>query len=161
MNSASLVLAVALAANSSISEQARPNFTGNWSMDEARSVSATQEAFVGPVVFEVTHTDRLLTVNLKRGPKAYTLSFPIVERPPSGPPDTVPTARAYWLQSRLITELAQNISGQTLITREEWNMLADGRELVVERMVRVEHGYTVRGARSYNTARDTFVKTSP
>lgn len=161
MTSASLALAFALAVTLSGGVQTRPDFSGSWTMDEARSVSATQEAFVGPVVWTVTQTDKMLTIDLKRGAKAYTLTFTMMSKPPGGFPDAVPTSRAYWLQDRLVTELAQNINDQTLITREEWSLQSGGRELVIDRLVRVEHGYTVRGARSYNTARDTFIRTVP
>ena len=68
-------------------------------------------------------------------------------------------SRAFWNQDRLVTELAQSIQGQAVITREEWILQPGGREFVVERLVKVEHGYTARGTRSYNTAKDTFVKT--
>jgi hypothetical protein len=46
---ASFVLAVVLAV-ATAAAQAPPDFTGTWTMDEARSVSATQDSFVGPVV---------------------------------------------------------------------------------------------------------------
>jgi hypothetical protein len=130
-------------------------------MDESRSVSAAQEAFAGPVVWRVTQSDRSITIDITRGTKTYPLTFTLLAKPPTGPPDVVPTARAYWQEDRLVTELAQNISNQTLITREEWSLASGGRELSVERLVRVEHGYTVRGARSYNTARDIFLRTAP
>ena len=58
----------------------------------------------------------------------------------------------------LITELAQSVQGQAVITREEWRLQAGGRELLIERLVTIQHGYTMRGARSYNTAKDVFVK---
>jgi hypothetical protein len=161
MTCASLALTTALAVATTSAAQARPDFSGTWTMDEARSVSATQEAFVGPVVWTVTQTDRTITVDVKRGAKSFALTFTVVAKPPGGPPDVVPTSRAYWLNDRLVTELAQNISNQTLITREEWSLQPGGRELLIERLVRVEHGYTVRGGRSYNTARDTFVKVTP
>ena len=161
MTCASLALATALAVTTMGALQGRPDFSGTWTMDETRSVSATQEAFTGPVVWTVTQTDRAITVGIKRGPKAYALTFTVIAKPPSGPPDVVPTSRAFWLEDRLVTELAQNISDQTLITREEWRLQPGGRELLVDRLVQVEHGYTVRGARSYNTGRDTFVRTTP
>ena len=161
MTCASLALATALADATTDLAQSRPDFSGSWTMDETRSVSATQEAFIGPVTWTVTQTDRTLMVDITRGARTFRLTFAVIPKAPSGPPDVVPTARAYWVEDRLVTELAQNISNQTLITREEWSLQSSGRELIVERLVRVEHGYTVRGARSYNTARDTFVRASP
>jgi hypothetical protein len=161
MTCASLAFAAALAVATTSAAQSRPDFSGTWTMDEARSVSAVQEAFVGPVVWRVTQTDRAITIDITRGKKAYPLTFAVLAKPPAGPPDVIPTARAYWQDDRLVTELAQNISNQTLITREEWSLGSGGRELTVERLVRVEHGYTIRGGQSYNTARDIFVRTTP
>lgn len=155
---ASFVLAVGLAV-ATPAAQAPPDFTGTWTMDEARSVSATQDAFVGPVVWTITQGDREVIIDLKRGPKSFTLKFPVLRSTPSGPLDEVPSSRAFWNQDRLVTELAQSIQGQAVITREEWILQPGGREFVVERLVKVEHGYTARGTRSYNTAKDTFVKT--
>ena len=154
---ASFVLAVVLAATASAA-QPPADFTGTWTMDEARSVSATQDSFVGPVVWTITQGDREVIVDLKRGPKSYVLKFPLLRSVPTGPPDALPSSRAFWSQDRLVTEMAQNIQGQAVITREEWSLQPGGREFVVERLVKVEHGYSARGARSYNTAKDTFVK---
>ena len=153
---ASFALAVVLAVAAPAAQA--PDFSGTWTMDEARSVSATQDSFVGPVVWTITQGDREVIVDLKRGPKSYVLKFPLLRSVPTSPPDDLPSSRAYWSQDRLVTELAQNIQGQAVITREEWTLLPGGREFVVERLVKVEHGYTARGARSYNTAKDTFVK---
>jgi hypothetical protein len=138
--------------------QAAPDFTGTWRLDESRSVSATQDGFVGPVVWTIAQQERAITVNIARGPKEYTLNFPLLSKAPGSPPDQVPSSRAFWIEDRLVTELAQSIQGQTVITREEWTLQPGGSELIVERLVKIEHGYTMRGGRSYNTAKDTFVK---
>ena len=158
MTCAPFVLTVALLGPTDTTAQVRPDVAGTWTMDEARSVSATQDAFVGPVVWTIAYTDKAVTVALQRGPKAYTLAFTLLATPPASPPDVVPSSRAYWQGDRLVTELAQNIRGQTVITREEWSLQPGGRELIVERLVTVEHGYSVRGGRTYNTAKDTFIK---
>ena len=157
MPRASFGLTVLLVAASAA--QAPPDFTGTWTLDESRSVSATQDGFVGPVVWTIAQQQNAVTVAIARGPKEYTLAFPILGKAPANPPDTVPSSRAFWTENRLVTELAQSIQGQTVITREEWTLQPGGNELLIERLVKVEHGYTMRGARSYNTAKDTFVKT--
>ena len=150
-----LALAVVSAA------QTKPDFSGTWTMDESRSVSATQDAFVGPVVWTIQQGERTVVVDIKRGPKQFTLTFPVLKSTPTGPPDDVPSARAFWNEDRLITELAQSVQGQAVITREEWRLQAGGRELLIDRLVNIQHGYTMRGARSYNTAKDVFVKAVP
>ena len=157
MTRASFALSTALFVVSS-SAQAPPDFTGTWTLDESRSVSATQDGFVGPVVWTIGQQERAITIAIARGPKNYTLTFPLLSKAPTSPPDQVPSSRAFWIEDRLVTELAQSIQGQTVITREEWTLQPGGRELIIERLVKVEHGYTMRGGRSYNTAKDTFVK---
>ena len=153
-----LAFAAVLALGTTPTAQPATDFSGTWTMDESRSVSATQDAFVSPVVWTIQQAERVVIVDIKRGPKQFTLKFPMLKTTPAGPPDEVPSSRAFWNQDRLVTELAQNIQGQAVITREEWSLQAGGRELLIERLVRVEHGYTMRGARSYNTAKDIFVK---
>jgi hypothetical protein len=155
----SFTLAVVVLALASPAAQPAADFSGTWTMDESRSVSATQDAFVSPVVWTIQQSERVVVVDIKRGPKQFTLTFPVLKSTPTGPPDEVPSSRAFWNQDHLVTELAQSIQGQAVITREEWSLQAGGGELLIERLVRVEHGYTMRGARSYNTAKDTFVKT--
>ena len=141
------------------SAQTRPDFSGVWTMDEARSVSATQDEYVGPVIWNVSQTPQLLTVEMKRGPKSFTLTFTMYEKPPTAPAaDRIPSYRGYWDGDKLVTETAQNIQGQTVTTKEVRSLQADGREMVVERLVTVEHGYTFRGAKNYNTAKDIFVR---
>lgn len=158
MSFPSFTLVVALAV-SFPTAQPTADFSGTWTMDESRSVSATQDAFVSPVVWTIQQSERAVVVDVKRGPKQFTHTFPVLKSTPTAPPDEVPSSRAFWNQDRLVTELAQSIQGQAVITREEWSLQAGGRELLVERLVRVEHGYTMKGARSYNTAKDVFIKT--
>ena len=159
MSHPSFALAAVVLGLTSLSAQPGPDFTGTWTMDESRSVSATQDAFVSPVVWTIQQAEQTVIIDIRRGPKTFTLKFTMLKSAPSGPPDVVPTSRAFWNQDRLVTELAQSIQGQTVITREEWSLQPGGGELLIERLVRVEHGYTMRGARSYNTAKDVFVKT--
>ena len=149
---------VVLALGTPPAAQPAPDFSGTWTMDESRSVSATQDAFVGPVVWTIQQGERTVVVDITRGPKQFTLTFPVLKSTPTAPPDEVPSARAFWNEDRLITELAQSVQGQAVITREEWRLQAGGRELLIERLVTIQHGYTMRGARSYNTAKDVFVK---
>jgi hypothetical protein len=154
-----LAAAAVLALGAGPAAQPAADFSGTWTMDETRSVSATYDAFVGPVIWSIQQSEQSVVVGIQRGPRQFTLTFPVLAQTPSAPLADVPSSRAFWEGSRLVTELAQTVQGQTVITREEWSLQSSGRELQIERLVRVEHGYTLRGARSYNTAKDTFVKT--
>jgi hypothetical protein len=156
---ASCLAATLLMLASAGTAQTRPDFSGVWTMDEARSVSATQDGHVGPVAWHISQTPELLTVEIKRGPKSFTLVFTMYEKPPTAPAaDKIPAYRGYWDGDKLVTETAQNIQGQTVTTKEVRSLQAEGREMLVERLVTVEHGYTFRGAKNYNTAKDIFVR---
>ena len=142
--------------------QSRPDFSGTWALDESRSASATYDSHVGPVVWRITQSAAQMVVDISRGPKTFTLTFRLFDKRPLGPAaEGVPSYRGYWEGEALVTETAQNINGQTVTTRETRTLQAGGREMLVERLVQVEHGYTLRGAQSYNTAKDTFVRSHP
>lgn len=162
MNRAVCAVATVLVLSPGSAAQTKPDFSGTWTMDEARSVSATHDTFVGPVVWIIKQTDQEMTVDIKRGPKSFTLTYKLYNKMPTGAStEGVPSYRAYWEGDSFVTDTAQNIQGQTVTTREVRTLQAEGREMVVERLVKVEHGYTLRGAQSYNTAKDTFVKAAP
>lgn len=142
--------------------QTRPDFTGSWKLDETRSASAAQADFTGPVTWSITQTPGQMKVEIQRPSRAYTLTYTIEEtRPRAEGAGATPGYRGYWEGNALVTETTQTIQGQTVTTKEVRTLDTSGREMIVERTVNVHHGYTGRGAQSYNTARDTFVKVSP
>ena len=104
-----------------------------------------------------------MIVDIKRGPKTFTLTYKLYDKPPSRRRRgrQCRPIGGYWDGDTLVTETAQNIQGQTVTTREMRTLQPGGREMLVERLVQVEHGYTLRGAQSYNTAKDMFTKGSP
>ncbi len=142
--------------------QSPPDFSGTWTLDEARSESPTHEGFVGPVRWVIRQSAREMIVDITRGPRTMTLTYTLYDKPPTGiAAGGVPSYRGYWDGDRLVTETAQNIQGQTVTTREVRALALDGREMQVERIVQVEHGYTLKGAQNYNTAKDLFTKAAP
>lgn len=157
-----LALAAVLAFTSGGVAQTRPDHSGTWAMDEARSESPTHEGFTGPVVWVIRHTPQELAVDIKRGPKALVLTYKLFEKQPtSASIEGVPSYRGYWVGEKLVTETAQNIQGQTVTTKEIRTLQPGGRELIVERLIIVEHGYTLKGTQNYNTAKDVFTRVNP
>jgi hypothetical protein len=146
--------------------QTRPEFAGTWTMDEKRSGSPGHEGFVGPVVWTIQHSPTQLVVERRRGDKVVPFTYEVQEKAPAAKADTTVTSpggeapghRAYWDGDRLVTETLQNIQGKTVTTREVLALSPDGRELLVERVVEVEHGYTMKGAQNYNIVKDVFTK---
>lgn len=138
--------------------QDRPDLSGTWRMDEARSGSPAHEGFVGPVVRTIRQTPDELVVNLTRGTQTMTLSYPLSERAPTRVRGALGSNGGHWDGKRLVTEAFQNIQGQTVTTREICTLDPDSDELIIERVVEVEHGYTIQGAQNYSSVRDVFVR---
>lgn len=142
--------------------QAKPDFSGTWRMDESRSVSATHDGYVSPTVWRIQQDERAMVVDIAHGLKTFNITFRLLAKPPASTPEgRFPIYIGYWNGDRLVTETAQNISGQTVTTVETRLLQAGGREMHVERIVRVEHGYSLRGGQNYNSARDVFVRVEP
>ena len=156
-----LALAIATVLTSSAIAQQRPDFAGTWAMDVSRSDSSTHEGFVGPVTWVIRQSPRQLIVDIKRGPKAMTLTYTIYDKPPGAAAAGVPSYIGYWSGDALVTETAQNIQGQTVTTKETRTLQNDGQQMHVERTVQVEHGYTLRRGQNYSSAKDVFIKSVP
>lgn len=157
-----LAIATTVALTSTGAAQIRPDHSGTWRMDEARSESAGHEGFVGPVIWTIKQTGDVMVVDMQRGPKTFTLTYKLYDKPLGGPAtEGVPSYRGYWDGEKLVTLTAQNIQGQTVTTQEVRILQAEGRELLVERILTVEHGYTLKGTQNYSTAKDVFTKVSP
>jgi hypothetical protein len=60
-----------------------------------------------------------------------------------------------------VLERGGTISGQTVSSRQALTMSPDGAEMTVERVVIVQHGYTLRGTRNYATVKDVFARAAP
>jgi hypothetical protein len=154
-------LAVVVTLAVTAAAQPRPDFSGTWTMDEGLSESPTYEGFVGPVTWVIRQSPRQLIVEIRRGPKATTLTYTLYDKPPTGVASGgVPSYRGYWLGDRLVTETAQNIQGQT-VTTKEIRMLQQENQMYVERIVQVEHGYTLKGTQNYGAAKDVFRRVVP
>lgn len=137
----------------------RPDFSGKWTMDEKRSGSPTHDTFVSPVIWVVAQTPKTLSLDITRGPKTASLAYTMFDKAPSADAGS-PSYRAYWDGDRLVTETLQNIQGKTVTTREVLSMSPAG-EMMVERVVEVEHGYTMKGAQNYSSVKDFFTKATP
>jgi hypothetical protein len=153
-----LTIGIAFTLGAAVAPQTRPDFSGSWKLDVERSISPTYPGFVGPVVWVITQSRDTMTVEMHRGPRTFTIAYTLFDKLPTGPAPKPPSYRGHWDGESLITESTQDIEGQTVETRETRSLANGGREMIIERTVQVEHGYNVRGARSYGSGRDIFVK---
>ena len=91
-----LTIGIVLTLGSSAALQTRPNFSGTWQLDEERSISPTYAGYVGPVVWVVTQSPDTMTVEIRRGTRAYTIAFSLagLRTPSDPPPDPYPSGHS-------------------------------------------------------------------
>jgi hypothetical protein len=143
------VFAIALAARA----QPHPDFSGVWSMDLSRSESAMQSDPIGPTTVAIEQTSAELKMTTTRDGKSTTVVYRL-----DGAPGQIPggTATSHWSGSSLLTEIVRTIQGQTVTVNETRRLNAAGDELLVDSVLVVQHGYTVKGVRNYGAGRDVF-----
>ena len=158
-----LVIALISAALVLQSPVPRASFTGSWKMVAARSASPNQTPPVTEMTFVIDHAEDQIRLDMTSGTgRTISVSYPIVAAPkmPADPPSG-DERRAYWDGPRLIVERGGTISGQTVSSRQALTLSADGTEMTVDRLVIVQHGYTLRGAKNYAEVKDVFVRVAP
>jgi hypothetical protein len=150
---------VTVALSGSAAAQLRPDFSGTWAIDETRSVSPAHDAAGARLSVRVQQAAERLVVDLVRGAKVTTLTY-AWHGEDLRPATTAEASanRAYWDGDRLVTETIQNINGQTLTTKETRRLANGGSEMIIDRVVEIEHGYSMRGARNSSVGRDVFVR---
>ena len=151
---------IALLVFTLVAQAPLPNFSGTWNMIAARSGSPLQTPPVSAMTFAIDQqADHISIESTAAEGKTVTMIYPIVPapKPPADPPGAG-LARAYWEGKRLIIERGGTISGQTVSMRQSLTMDPASGELIVERLVIVQHGYTLRGAQNYSTVRDVFAR---
>jgi hypothetical protein len=156
MKSISLaVLAFVIAIPAAAQAQTRPDFSGTWSMDLSRSESAMQTDPIGPTTVAIEQTPTQLTMTTARDGKSTTVVYRL-----DGTPTQIPggTATSRWNGSSLVTETVRTIQGQTVTTNETRHLNPAGDELLVESVLVVQHGYTLRGAQNYGAGKDVFTR---
>lgn len=141
----------------------RADFTGSWRMIAAKSASPNQTPPITEMTFVIEQGSEQIRLDVTTGgTKPQSITYPIVTLPklPADPP-TADERRAYWDGNRLVLERGGTISGQTVSSRQALTMSPDGSEMIVERVVIVQHGYTLRGTRNYATVKDIFARAAP
>jgi hypothetical protein len=138
----------------------QPDMTGTWKMIAERSGSPGQT----PPVTE-------MTLNIQQGAGDVRLEWvsgtdkPMVTVYPIGPMPKQPAEPlgadailAYWDGPRLVLERGGAISGQTVSMKQSLTVDPQSHELILERLVIVQHGYTLKGTKNYATVKDVFAK---
>jgi hypothetical protein len=156
-----VLIAATLASQSPVD---RANFTGTWKMIAERSDSPSQTPPVTEMMFVIEQGASHIRLDMTTSEaKVVSVSYPLIPAPKT-PADPVAgdERRAYWDGAgRLIVERGGTISGQTVSSRQALTLSADGSEMTVERLVIVQHGYTLKGAKNYASAKDVFARVAP
>lgn len=153
---------VALALSLTTPAQSRPDFSGTWTMDLARSESPTYPDFVGPVTLVISQTPAELRIETRRGSPPGTSTAIYQIREVRDAPRTVAreggpgSPIAYWDGTALVTEGVLSVQGKTVQTRERRTLDVAAAEMRVESILIVEHGYSLRGTKNYGKADDVF-----
>ena len=151
----SVVVALFLAA---AGQPAPADFTGTWNMVPERSGSPQQSEPITRMTFVITQAGDQIQIESTSGndnPIVASYVFGPVPRQPSEPL-SADQSRAYWQGQRLIVERGGTISGQTVSSKQTLTLNPDRSELTVERLVIVQHGYSLKGTPNYATVTDIF-----
>ena len=155
MRNALITLLASLTLAAGIPAQAKPDFSGTWRLDLSRSDAAAHAETPGPVTLTIKQspTEIHITTTTSRGWTDTTYAFVSDDAPPPAG-----RANARWRGDALLTNAVRDIRGQSVTVQQSRQLSADGKEMIVESIVNVQHGYTVSGAQTYGMSRDVFVK---
>jgi hypothetical protein len=152
-----VILLTLLVLPSTARTQARPDFSGMWKMDPSRSESAMQSEPIGPVTLVITQTPIALRIDTTRVDGTSTVTYTL-----GGSENKIPTgtARTHWEGTTLVTEATHDVKGQTVTTKTSRSLNA-ADELLVETILVVQHGYTLRGTPNWGAAKDVYTRQHP
>lgn len=143
-----------------LSQAQSPDLTGTWKMVAERSGSSTQSTPITEMVFVIDQVPESIRLEMMvPGRDTVSAIYPFVEAPKMpAEPLSAGQQHAYWDGNRLVVERGGVISGQTVSSKQTLTLSPDRSELTIERLVIVQHGYTLKGTKNYATVRDVFVR---
>jgi len=138
----------------------QPDLSGTWKMVSARSGSPGQTPPVTEMTLTIVQTATDVRIESVSGVQPPLISTYVMGARPKQPAEPLGAdARlAYWDGNRLVLERGGTISGQTVSMKQSLSLDPDTRELILERLVIVQHGYTLRGTKNYATVKDVFTR---
>jgi hypothetical protein len=161
MTLASTAFVTTLALAGSIALQAPSDFTGTWTMDLERSESPHQGEAFEPPTLVITQSATQVAVETRRRAGTTTVTYPITAPKAADPPTPSKGGRAYWDGVVLVTEGTRIVQGQTVSVRERRTLDPSGREMTVETLVVVQHGYSMRGGQNFGASKDVYRRAAP
>ncbi|HKY20029.1 MAG TPA: hypothetical protein VJM31_02320 [Vicinamibacterales bacterium] len=145
--------------------QDRPDFSGTWHMDPARSEAAAQGTPIGPVVLTIRQTPGEVRIETTRNGRTEVVRYLPAEANVVSAGELIGAFR--WDSSKLITRIVADINKQAITVEEIRSLDPTGKEMTVEVNLVVEHGYqsggtgVVRPQNSPNSSKgiNVFVRT--
>lgn len=140
----------------------QPDMTGTWKMVAQRSGSPGQTPPVNEMTLMIQQTAGEVRVEWISGTEKPMLTSYVIGPPPKQPAEPLGADQkiAYWDGPRLVLERGGAISGQTVSMKQSLTIDPASSELILERLVIVQHGYTLRGTKNYATVKDVFRRVS-
>lgn len=155
-----LFIAFVLAAGLLPQASSQPDLNGTWKMDAARSGSPEQTPPVNEMTVTIRQTPGTVELEWTSGADKPIVTTYEIGPAPKQPADPLGAnaKRAYWDGQRLILDRGGSINGQTVSMKQSLTFDPGSKELIVERLVIVQHGYTLRGTKNYATVKDIFTR---
>ena len=147
-----------------LTAQTHPDFSGTWNMDPARSEAAAQGTPVGPVTVAIRQTPGEVRIDTTRNGRTESVRYLPAAAKATAAGELLGAFR--WDGPKLVTRLVTDINKQAITVEEVRSLDPAGREMTVEVMLVVEHGYqsggtgVLRSQNSPNTSKgvNVFVK---
>ncbi|MDH4063409.1 MAG: hypothetical protein OEW19_03340 [Acidobacteriota bacterium] len=137
--------------------QTTPDFSGTWTMDAARSVSAVQNEPARSKSLTIQHGPAELTIVRTTDGESFTTRYRAGAAGARVSGIEAPFQGIWYLDGEtLVTETAGNVSDKTVRTKEVYALELNGSELTVETLLVVEHGYSMRGAQNHSSGKDVY-----
>jgi len=152
-----LVLTAGLFAHQS---PALPDMSGSWRMVADKSGSPGQTPAVPDMTMTIQQTAADVRVEWITGADKPIVATYVIGLAPKRPAEPLGADAkiAYWDGQRLVLERGGAISGQTVSMKQTLTLDPASDELIVERLVIVQHGYTLKGTKNYATVKDVFTR---
>ena len=147
-----------------VGAQTAPDFSGTWTMDPTRSEAAAQGTPIGPVTIAIRQAPGEINIETTRNGRTEAVRYLPASAKATGASEPLGSFR--WEGSKLVTRLVTDINKQAITVDEVRSLDATGKEMTVEVMLIVEHGYqsggtgVARPQNSPNTSKgiNVFVK---
>ena len=126
-----------------IAAQAPPDFSGTWNMDPTRSEAAAQGTPIGPVTVVIRQAPGEVNIETTRNGRTEVVRYLPAAAKAVSPNELIGSFR--WDGPKLVTRLITDINKQAITVEEARSLNEGGREMTVEVMLVVEHGYQTGG----------------